>query len=367
MEQTIHRAPLVDRQRLSAAGAEAQNVSLVNGFARRVTIENQRATGVEIEAHGKIQVVQGKTRGHPRRLVDQLAEAPDAVGHRPGEHLKAKRHRGGRRPAGRRPEPAGPSGTLHPAGIDQADHAELGAQPLLQGADRRASGCSSRRGSARPTISRPPPSCARSAGVDYPDIQYHFMPAACAMTARRRRSRTASRRMSGRCARSRAARSRCARPIREDEAGDPLQLHVASRRLVGLPPLHPADPRDLRPAAFDPIRGKEISPGKRTCRATRTGRLHPRACRERLSSLRHLPHGPRRRPDGGGRSGMPGHRRRGPARGGFLDLPARHQRQPQRAVDHDRREGVRPHPRPAAAAPSNQEPWINPRWRESDR
>ena len=39
----------------------------------------------------------------------------------------------------------------------------------------------------------------------------------------------------------------------------------------------------------------------------------------------------------------------GLARRQFLDLPAGDQRQPQRAVDHDRREGRRPHPRQGAA------------------
>ncbi len=44
------------------------------------------------------------------------------------------------------------------------------------------------------------------AGVRYPDIQYHFLPVAIRYDGKpRRRRRTASRRMSGRCARPRAA------------------------------------------------------------------------------------------------------------------------------------------------------------------
>src|SRR5690606_33201791 len=53
MEQTIHLG-----RRWSAANAYLRpalkrgNVSIVSGFARKVVIENQRATGVEIEARG---------------------------------------------------------------------------------------------------------------------------------------------------------------------------------------------------------------------------------------------------------------------------------------------------------------------------
>src|SRR5690606_23016053 len=58
MEQTIHKG-----RRWSAANAylrpalKREKVSLVNGFARRVIIRNQRAVGVEIESRGKIRTV----------------------------------------------------------------------------------------------------------------------------------------------------------------------------------------------------------------------------------------------------------------------------------------------------------------------
>ncbi|RVC00430.1 choline dehydrogenase, partial [Mesorhizobium sp. M7A.F.Ca.AU.001.01.1.1] len=61
MEQTISGG-----RRWSAASAylkpalKRKNVSLVKGFARRVIIENQRAIGVEIEAHKQIQVVKAR-------------------------------------------------------------------------------------------------------------------------------------------------------------------------------------------------------------------------------------------------------------------------------------------------------------------
>src|SRR5690606_7224904 len=61
MEQTIHKG-----RRWSTANAylrpalKRQNVNLISGFARRVVIENQRATGVEIEVRGQIQVVKAR-------------------------------------------------------------------------------------------------------------------------------------------------------------------------------------------------------------------------------------------------------------------------------------------------------------------
>jgi choline dehydrogenase len=58
MEQTIH-----DGRRWSAANAylrpalKRPNVSLVHGFARKILIENGRATGVEIERKGRVEVI----------------------------------------------------------------------------------------------------------------------------------------------------------------------------------------------------------------------------------------------------------------------------------------------------------------------
>ncbi len=61
LEQTIHHG-----RRWSVANAYLRpalkrgNVRIVNGFARRVVIENQRAVGVEIEARKKIQIVKAR-------------------------------------------------------------------------------------------------------------------------------------------------------------------------------------------------------------------------------------------------------------------------------------------------------------------
>src|SRR6185312_12043669 len=61
MEQTIHGG-----RRWSAANAylrpalKRRNVSLVNGFARRVVIESKRAVGVEIERRRKLEIVKAR-------------------------------------------------------------------------------------------------------------------------------------------------------------------------------------------------------------------------------------------------------------------------------------------------------------------
>ena len=133
----------------------------------------------------------------------------------PAAHLQDARHRRRRRPA------AASAQNLQ-------DHLELyiqqestqpitlllGAEPVLQGADRRAVAVVQDRASAPPTISRRRPSCARRRASTTPTSSTTSCRPPSAMTARRRPSRTASRPMSGRCARSRAARSRCARPTR---------------------------------------------------------------------------------------------------------------------------------------------------------
>src|SRR5690606_22476700 len=91
MEQTIHKG-----RRWSAANAylrpalKREKVSLVNGFARRVIIRNQRAVGVEIESRGKIRTVTA------RREVILSASAINSPkllmlsGIGPAEHLKDK-------------------------------------------------------------------------------------------------------------------------------------------------------------------------------------------------------------------------------------------------------------------------------------
>jgi choline dehydrogenase len=188
----------------------------------------------------------------------------------------------------------------------------------------------------------------RSAGVEASRHPVSLPAAAVRYDGKAAAKSTASRRMSGRCGRSRAGRSRCARPTRwpkpvirfnymshEDDWDEFRHCIRLTREIFGQPAIDPS-------AAGNPA-------GQAVQSDDRSDAFHARACRKRLSSLRHLPHGRADDPDGGGRSGMPGDRRRGPARRRQFDLPARHQRQPQRAVDHDRREGRRPYSRPHAA------------------
>ena len=88
-----HRAP---SDRLRRAAARPASRSCAADGSRRIT----RAA-----------------RGDPRGLLDQLAEAADAVGHRPGRASCGARHRRRGRPPGRRRQSAGPSGALRPAGM----------------------------------------------------------------------------------------------------------------------------------------------------------------------------------------------------------------------------------------------------------
>ena len=91
------------------------------------------------------------------------------------------------------------------------------------------------------------------AGVEHPDLQYHFLPIARAMTAATRRA-TASRRMSARCGRPRrlgdAAVGRSAAG-----AGDSFNyLQTEQDRLEFRG--GQADARDLAQQAFDPLAGR---------------------------------------------------------------------------------------------------------------
>jgi choline dehydrogenase len=344
MEQTIHKG-----RRWSAANAylrpalKRKNVSLVNGLARRVVIENHRATGVEIEARGQIQVVKA------RREVIVAASSINSPkllmlsGIGPAAHLAEHGIETVADRPGRRRQSAGPSRALHPAGIDVKpitlysklnlfSKALIGAEWLFL---KSGLGTSNHFEAAAFVRSR--------AGVDYPDIQYHFLPVAIRYDGK------AAARTHGFQAHVGPMRSK-SRGAVTLRSGDPREKPMIRFNYMS----HEDDWRDFRHAirltreifaqpAFDPFRGAEIAPGAPCPERRRTRRLYPRACRERLPPLRHLPHGPGRRRTQRGRSRMPGHRRRRAARGRFLDLPAHHQRQPQRAVDHGGREGGRPH------------------------
>ena len=227
----LERPALVGRQRLSQARAEARRTCRsCTGLARRVIIEDSRATGVEIERGGQIAGRSGAARGDHRRLRRSTRRSCCMLsGIGPAGIWRTHGIAVVRRPARRRRRicrtiwsstsrcDATQPITLYSQARTSSRKALIGAQWLFF-----------KTGSAPPTISRPAPSSARRPGVDYPDIQYHFLPGADPL--RRQgggRTATASRPMSGRCARSRAARSRCARADPRTSADDPLQLHVA--------------------------------------------------------------------------------------------------------------------------------------------
>ena len=213
----------------------------------------------------------------------------------------------------------------------------------------------------------PPPSSAPPPGVDYPDIQFHFLPLAVRYDGTVGGARaTASRRMSGRCARPRAARSgsTSADPtappaIRFNYMADE-QDWIDFRRCIRLTREIFAQP------AFAPYAGDEIQPGADVQSDDELDGF----VREHAESAYH--------PCGTARLGRrddplavvdPECRVIGverPARRRQLDLPAHHQRQPQRAR---RSWSARRPPTTSSAARrcrrSNAEPWINPRWRTS--
>jgi choline dehydrogenase len=178
MEQTIHNG-----RRWSAANAylkpalKRQNVSLIKGFARRVVIENQRATGVEIERNGRIEVVMAKREvvlaassiNSPKLLllsgIGPAAELSkfgiQAIADRPGVGKNLQDHI----------EVYIQQRSLQPLSLNSKlnlfSKGLIGAEWLFfktgLGATNHFESCAFVRSAA---------------GVDYPDIQFHFIPAA---------------------------------------------------------------------------------------------------------------------------------------------------------------------------------------------
>jgi choline dehydrogenase len=178
MEQTIH-----DGRRWSAADAylkpalKRQNVKLVKGLARRVVIENHRATGVEIETRGQVQVIKARREvvlaasafNSPKLLMlsgigpaeHLAAHGIEVVADRPGvgsnlqDHLELYIQQASTKPI-----------TLN-AHLNLFSKALIGAQWLFLG---KGLGTSNQFEAAAFVRS--------AAGVKYPDIQYHFLPGA---------------------------------------------------------------------------------------------------------------------------------------------------------------------------------------------
>ncbi|RWM83703.1 MAG: choline dehydrogenase [Mesorhizobium sp.] len=367
MEQTIRGG-----RRWSAASAylrpalRRKNVSLVKGFARRVIIESQRATGVEIEVRRRIQVVRA------RREVIVAASSINSPkilmlsGIGPAEHLKqygiqvvADRPGVGRNLQDHmelyiQQESTQPI-TLNSV-LNPFSKAMIGAQWLFF---KSGLGATNHFEAAAFVRSR--------AGVDYPDIQYHFIPAAV--------------RYDGKAAAKAHGFQAHVGPMRSKSRGsvtlrspDPISKPVIRFNYMS----HPDDWTEFRHCirltreifgqpAFDPYRGKEISPGSHVqsdedldafirdhaesayhpCGTCKMGRkddpmsvVDPECRVIGVAGLRVADSSifPR-------------------VTNGNLNAPSI--MTGEKAADHIL--GRTP------LAPSNQEPWINPRWQASDR
>ncbi|BCG74500.1 oxygen-dependent choline dehydrogenase [Mesorhizobium sp. 113-1-2] len=367
MEQTIRGG-----RRWSAASAylkpalKRRNVSLVKGFARRVIIENQRAVGVEIEAHKQIQVVKARREvivaassiNSPKILMlsgigpaDHLRENGIAVvADRPGvgrnlqDHMELYIQQESTKPI-----------TLNSV-LNPFSKALIGAQWLFF---KSGLGATNHFEAAAFVRSR--------AGVDYPDIQYHFIPAAV--------------RYDGKAAAKSHGFQAHVGPMRSKSRGsvtlrspDPKAKPVIRFNYMS----HPDDWTEFRhcirltreifgQSAFDAYRGQEISPGSHvqsdddldvfirdhaesayhpcgTCKMGRaddvTSVVDPECRVIGVDGLRVADSSifPR-------------------VTNGNLNAPSI--MTGEKASDHIL--GRTP------LAPSNQEPWINPRWQTSDR
>lgn len=261
MEQTI-----LGGRRWSAANAylkpalKRKNVSLVKGFARRVVIEDQRAVGVEIEADKKVQVVKARREvivaassiNSPKILmlsgigpgahlqengIKVIADRP-GVGANLQDHLELYIQQESTRPI-----------TLNSV-LNPFSKALIGAQWLFF---KSGLGATNHFEAAAFVRSQ--------AGVDYPDIQYHFIPAAV--------------RYDGKSAAKSHGFQAHVGPMRSKSRGsvtlrspDPKTKPVIRFNYMS----HPDDWSEFRHCirltreifgqkAFDGFRGKEISPG----------------------------------------------------------------------------------------------------------
>jgi choline dehydrogenase len=367
MEQTIHRG-----RRWSTANAylrpalKRRNVSLVSGFARKVIIENQRATGVEIEVRGQIQLVKARREvivaassinspkilmlsgiGPARHLQDNgiavVADRP-GVGANLQDHLELYIQQESTQPI-----------TLNSV-LNPISKALIGAQWLLF-----KSGLGATNHFEAAAFLR------SAAGIDYPDIQYHFIPAAVRYDGKAVANTHGFQAHVG----PMRSTSRGSVILRSPDAWDKpvIRFNYMS---------HPDDWTEFRhcirltreifaQAAFDPYRGSEISPGDHVqtdeeldafIRDHAESALHPcGTCRMGRADDPMSVVDPECRV-----IGVEGLRVADSSifpriTNGNLNAPSI--MTGEKAADHIL--GRAPLP------PSNQEPWINPRWQRSDR
>ncbi|TKT81194.1 choline dehydrogenase [Aquamicrobium sp. LC103] len=367
MEQTIHLG-----RRWSAANAylrpalKRKNVSLVNGFARRVIIENQRAVGVEIEARKQIQVVKARREvvvaassiNSPKLLmlsgigpaahlashgIEVAADRP-GVGRNLQDHMELYIQQESVKPI-----------TLY-SKLNLFSKALIGAEWLLFKSGLGASNHFEAAAFVR-----------SAAGVNYPDIQYHFIPVAIRYDGKA-------------AARSHGFQAHVG-PMRSKSRGsvtlrspDPWERPAIRFNYMS----HEEDWTDFRRCirltreifsqpAFDEFRGREISPGAHVqsdeelddfIRAHAESAYHPcGTCRMGRADDPTSVVDPECRV-----IGVEGLRVADSSifpriTNGNLNAPSI--MVGEKASDHIL--GKQP------LAPSNQRPWINPRWRESDR
>jgi choline dehydrogenase len=367
MEQTIHLG-----RRWSAANAylrpalRRENVSLIQGLARKVLIENQRAAGVEIEAHGKIQQVRARREvilaassiNSPKLLMlsgigpaKHLAEhGIDVVADRPGvganlqDHMELYIQQESTKPI-----------TLYSV-LNPFSKALIGARWLMFGSGLGATNHFEAAAFVR-----------SKAGVEYPDIQYHFIPAAV--------------RYDGKAAANSHGFQAHVGPMRSKSRGsitlrsaDPKDRPKIQFNYMS----HPDDWSDFRHCirltrqifgqqAFDLYRGREISPGAQVqsddelddfIRAHAESAYHPcGTCRMGSVNDPMAVVDPELKV-----IGVDGLRVADSSifpriTNGNLNAPSI--MTGEKASDHILGRQM--------LAPSNLEPWINPRWRESDR
>ena len=367
MEQTIHRG-----RRWSTANAYLRpalkrgNVRLVRGLARRVAIEDRRAVGVEVETGGETRLFRARREvvlaassiNSPKLLMlsgigpaaHLAAHGIEVVADRPGvgrnlqDHLELYIQQESTRPI-----------TLY-SKLNLFSKALIGAEWLFFKSGLGASNHFEAAAFVR-----------SAAGVEYPDIQYHFIPVAI--------------RYDGRAAAETHGFQAHAGPMRSKargsvtlRSGDPVDPPVIRFDYMS----HPDDWTEFRRVirltreifaqpAFDPFRGREISPGDHV----QTDEALDAHIREHAESAYH-PCGtcrmgraddPRSVVDPACRViGVDGLRVADSSifpriTNGNLNAPSI--MVGEKAADHIL--GRQP------LAPSNQSPWINPRWRHSDR
>ena len=367
MEQTIHRGI-----RWSAANAylrpalKRKNLHLINGFARRISIEGQRAQGVEIEAQGQIQLVRARREvviaasaiNSPRLLLhsgigpaaELAALGITPVADRPGvgrnlqDHLELYIQQESLQPI-----------TLN-SRLGLFSKALIGAEWLFL---KRGLGVTNHFEAAAFVRS--------AAGVDYPDIQFHFLPAAMRYDGKVAVKGHGFQAHVG----PMRSKSRGAVTLRSADPGEAPDIRFNYMS-------HEDDWRDFRhcirltreifgQAAFDPYRGRDWSPGADVLsddaldafiREHAESAYHPcGTCRIGRADDAHAVVDPECRVIGVDGLRVADSSIFPRVTNGNLNGPSI--LVGEKAADHIL--GRQP------LAPSNQEPWINPRWEVSDR